>query len=408
MGVTHHFALWSPDFPRYFRNAVIRATLLVDNTTDKICLLNLITEKEKYMLISLISSADQVSDARMHRLCGALIRSGLQVEVWALGSASDAPTGVSFHQAPGGKGFAARIIRDVVLPFRAQGKIWIVVAPDLLPMSWLVARIKGRKLVADVHEDYFELLKDRAWAKGLVGALAKVIARLATKVAARADLTTVADVQVPPFDARKRLVVRNFPDLSLLTPSGELSAQPRAIYIGDVRTSRGIKTILETAELAPKWSFDIVGNVSVNDADFIDNWKKKSSASSRVIFHGRLAPAQSWNFAKGAWVGLSLLESTPAFNAAVPSKLYEYMASGLATISTPLPRCVELIEKSNGGVIAKDSSAVAATLNAWATNPTALIQMRKNAVTWATSNLNAAAEYDAFVSAIKALIPSSR
>ena len=84
------------------------------------------------------------------------------------------------------------------------------------------------------------------------------------------------------------------------------------------------------------------------------------------------------------------------------------MASGLATISTPLPRCVELIEKSNGGVIAKDATAVAATLNAWAANPTALIEMRKNAVTWATSNLNAAAEYDAFVSAIKALIPSSR
>ena len=360
------------------------------------------------MLVSLISSADQVTDARMHRLCGALIRSGCQVEVWALGSAKDAPTGVTFHRAPGGKGFSSRIIRDLILPFRAQGKIWIVVAPDLLLLSWLIARVKGRKLVADVHEDYFELLKDRAWATGLVGYLAKVIARLATEVASRADLTTVADVQVPPFDARNRLVVRNFPDLSLLTPSGQLSEQPRAIYIGDVRTSRGIKTILETAELSPKWSFDIVGNISVNDSKYIQLWKSSSAASSRVNFHGRLTPAQSWEFAKGAWVGLSLLESTPAFSAAVPSKLYEYMASGLATISTPLPRCIELLKESNGGVIANDAKSVAASLNAWAMNPTELIAMRNNAVTWATSNLNASAEYDAFVSAIKALIPSSR
>ena len=93
------------------------------------------------MLISLISSADQVTDARMHRLCGALIRSGFQVEVWALGSAQNAPTGVDFHRAPGGTGFAARILRDVVLPLRARGTIWIVVAPDLLPMSWLISRI---------------------------------------------------------------------------------------------------------------------------------------------------------------------------------------------------------------------------------------------------------------------------
>ncbi|MCX6440394.1 MAG: glycosyltransferase [Actinobacteria bacterium] len=360
------------------------------------------------MLISLISSADQVTDARMHRLCGALVRSGLEVEVWALGSKKDAPTGVVFHRAPGGKGFAARVLRDLVLPIRAKGKVWIVVAPDLLPMSWLVARLKGRKLVADVHEDYFELLKDRAWAKGFIGAIAKAIARVATKVAARADLTTVADIQVPPFNARKRLVVRNFPDVSLLSPSGELSAEPRAIYIGDVRTSRGIKTILEAAELSPKWSFDIVGNISDNDVEFINNWKKESAASSRVVFHGRLAPAQSWSFARGAWVGLSLLESTPAFSAAIPSKLYEYMASGVATISTPLPRCIELLEKSKGGVIAADAQSVAATLNAWATNPTTLIHMRKNAVTWATSNLNASAEYEAFVSAIKALTPISR
>jgi len=360
------------------------------------------------MLISLISSADQVTDARMHRLCGALVRSGLEVEVWALGSKKDAPNGVVFHRAPGGKGFAARLLRDLVLPIRAKGKVWIVVAPDLLPMSWLVARIKGRKLVADVHEDYFELLKDRAWAKGFIGAIAKVIARVSTKVAARADLTTVADIQVPPFKTRKRLVVRNFPDVSLLSPSGELSAEPRAIYIGDVRTSRGIKTILEAAELSPKWSFDIVGNVSENDVEFINNWKNKRVASSSVIFHGRLAPAQSWSFARGAWVGLSLLESTPAFSAAIPSKLYEYMASGVATISTPLPRCIELLEKSKGGVIAADAQSVAATLNAWAANPTTLIHMRKNAVTWATSNLNASAEYEAFVSAIKALAPISR
>jgi len=359
------------------------------------------------MHISLISSADQVSDARLHRLCGALIRSGLDVEVWALGSEKDAPTGVAFHRAPGGKGFASRLLRDFVIPFRAKGKVWIVVAPDLLPVSWLVARIKRRKLVADVHEDYFELLKDRAWAKGLVGLLAKIVARVATKVASRANLTTVADTQVPPFNARKRLVVRNFPDLSLLSPSGELSSQPRAIYIGDVRASRGIKTILEAAELSPSWVFDIVGNISDNDSEFINKWKLKSAASSRVVFHGRLAPAQSWSFARGAWVGLSLLESTPAFNAAIPSKLYEYMASGVATISTPLPRCVELIEKSKSGVIAVDAHSVAATLNTWAANPAELIQMRKNAVTWATSNINSSAEYEAFVRAIKALIPIS-
>ena len=355
-----------------------------------------------------MSSADQVSDARLHRLCGALVRGGLSVEVWALGKKEDAPGGTVFHRAPGGKGFASRVLRDLVIPLRARGSIWIIVAPDLLPTSWLLAKIKGKKLVADVHEDYCELLKDRAWAHGVIGFLARLVARIATGVAARADLTTVADVQVPPFKPRNRLVLRNFPDLSLLTPSGEISLEPRAIYIGDVRSSRGIKMILETAELSPAWIFDIVGNISANDSDYIERWKVDNPASARINFHGRLTPAQSWKFAQGAWVGLSLLESTPAFNAAIPSKLYEYMASGLATISTPLPRCIELIEASKGGVIAIDAVAVAAQLNAWATDSKQLIDMRRNALNWSASHLDATAEYGAFVSAITALAGAAR
>lgn len=259
-----------------------------------------------------------------------------------------------------------------------------------------------------MHEDYVQLLKDRAWARGIVGFGAQIIARIATKVAAGADLTTVADVQVPPFSSRNRLVVRNLPDRTLITPSGELDSTPRAIYIGDVRTSRGIKTILQAAELAPSWHFDIVGNVSSSDAVFVDSWRSTSAASSRVKFHGRLAPRNSWKCAQGAWVGLSLLESTPAFIEAIPSKLYEYMACGLATISTPLPRCVELVEKSKSGVISISADDVAAQLNAWVANPVTLIQMRANAVTWARANLDSDAEYGAFVRAIEALTNSSR
>ncbi len=363
---------------------------------------------EVVVLISLISSADQVSDARLHRLCGALVRAGHEVEVWALGTSDNAPLGTVFHRAPGGKSFLARVYRDLILPLKAKGLIWIVVAPDLLPMSWLIAKLKRRRLVADVHEDYFELLKDRAWAKGLLGSVARIIARVATKVAAVADLTTVADFQVPPFNARNRIVVRNFPDVSLLTPSGELSKIPRAIYIGDVRSSRGVKIILEAAELSPAWRFDIVGNISPDDSEFIQKWRATNSSSDRVVFHGRLTPMQSWKFAEGAWVGLSLLESTPAFSAAIPSKLYEYMASGLATISTPLPRCIELIEKSGAGVIAADALAVAAHLNQWSQDASDLIGMRSNAVTWSTSHLDASAEYRAFVSAIEALTELTR
>lgn len=358
--------------------------------------------------VSLITSADNVADARLHRLTNAILKNGMRVEIWALGSASDAPAGSIFHKAPGSKSKIARIVRDLLLPFKTRGEVVIVVAPDLIPLTYFVTRIRRQRMVSDVHEDYLQLLRDRDWAKGVVGNLAKVIAKCATYFAAKADLTTVADVQVPPFNAKKRMVIKNLPDASLITLSGELSEKPRAIYIGDIRKSRGLNAMLEVAEKSPEWSFDFIGNIAEGEVDFLNSWRKNSTASSRVNFHGRLSPKDSWKFAKGAWVGLTLLESTPAFVEAVPSKLYEYAAAGLATISTPLPRCIELINQSGGGKIAATSDEVSALLNSWAKNSEPLNGMRSKALTWSREVLKSEEQYAAFASAIRSLTTLTR
>jgi hypothetical protein len=354
--------------------------------------------------ISLVSSADEVSDARLHRLCNALIKDGKSVQVIALGKAADAPDGVQFKKAIGGKKFIWRIIRDLTIPFQAKGEVVIVVAPDLLATSWLLCKLRGQKLVADVHEDYLQLLKDRSWAKGLLGFLAGIIARAASRIAKSAALTTVADIHVPPINAKNRLVVRNLPDDSLITPSGELSTTPTAIYIGDIRSSRGLKKILETAELAPNWRFDLIGSVAAADKEFVENWQRTSSAARRVTFHGKLAPKQSWQFAKGAWVGLSLLDPTPAFIDAVPSKLYEYLTSRLAVVTTGLPRSSKLISESNAGVIANTPIEIAKTLIKFESDKDYLNQLRSNGANWAKNNLDSPAEYHRFTVAISNLL----
>ena len=353
--------------------------------------------------ITILSSTDESTDARLHRLCGALVRADAQVDIWTLGGSHGAPAGVTFHRAPGGKKFTARIWRDLVLPLRAEGSTVIVVAPDLLPMAYLVTRLRRQKLVADVHEDYLQLLRDRAWAKGFIGFLAKLVALAATAIAKRADLTTVADVQVPPFDARNRLVVRNMPDTSLLTPSGELSSKPRAIYIGDVRESRGLHLMLDIADLTPDWEFDIVGNLAGVNLEYVEKWQAASAAAPRVRFHGKLSPQDSWKFAEGAWVGLTLLQPTPAFIEAVPSKLYEYMAVGLATITTSLPRCTALINESGGGVVLDAASEISRQLQQWAAHPEELKKVRASASAWAAAHLNSEREYGAFAAAVKGL-----
>ncbi len=358
--------------------------------------------------ISLLSSVDDPADARLHRIISALLRSGLTCEIRTRGEASRAPAGADFYSTLNGSGFLKRIGRDLLLPFTAKGKVWIVVSPDLLVTTRIISRLRGRKLVADVHEDYLRLLEDRAWTKkfaGLAGFIGRLAASAATSAAKSADLTSVADSHVPPMLANNRLIVRNLPDATLLTPSTKLSATPTAVYIGDVRKSRGLYTILDSAVLAPHWKFEIVGNVASADLPHLEQWSASNpEAAARITFHGKLDPKSSWKFAEDAWVGLTLLESTPAFVDAVPSKLYEYMAVGLAIISTPLPRCIELIAKSESGVIAASAAEVATALHEFEVDLPRLEVMRRQGREWAEANLDSEREYGALVTAIRALL----
>jgi hypothetical protein len=134
-----------------------------------------------------------------------------------------------------------------------------------------------------VHEDYAARLRDRAWAHGVFGAGARVVAAGGSSLARHADVTVVADGHLPPRQARRRVVVRNLPDLSALPAPGPRDARPRALYVGDVRRSRGLQTMLEAVEAVPEWTLDVVGPVAADDAGWLADWSRRSPAAAAAL-----------------------------------------------------------------------------------------------------------------------------
>ncbi|NHC15476.1 glycosyltransferase [Motilibacter deserti] len=350
--------------------------------------------------VSVVSTAHDVADARLHRLCAAFVRAGLSVEVRGLGSASDAPRGVASVVARPRAGRAGRAVQAVALPWEARGRVVLTVDPDTVPATMLrraLSRFRpgpARYAVVDVHEDYAALLHDRAWARGVVGRAADALVSCASALARRADITVVADEHVPPLAASRRRVVRNLPDGSYLPAWSPRSPEPRAVHIGDLRRSRGLFAMLEALEHAPSWTLDLVGPVAPSDRSELEAWLASSSAAPRVRLHGRLPPRESWAIAAGAWAGLALLEDTPAFRAAVPTKVYEYLGAGLAVVATPLPRTAALVEDAGAGAIVPTGEAAGKVLEAWARDPAPLEAARAAARAWAAEGLGGASAYD--------------
>jgi glycosyltransferase involved in cell wall biosynthesis len=333
--------------------------------------------------VSILTSGHDVADARLHKVTAGLQRAGLSVEVLALGTEKDAPPGVTVRVRPR-PGLAGRAVLALTLPWKARGATLLVLDPDALLGARLANLVRPRRLVADVHEDYAALLRDRPWAQGALGSLARTMVGAATAVARGCDITVVADDHVPPVQAARRIVVRNEPDPTFL-PSRVVPGQhPRAVYVGDVRRTRGLAAMLEALEGAPSWTLDVVGPIARDDQAWLAGRLEASpDLAARVRWHGRLTPRRAWEVAAGAWAGLCLLEPTPAFVDAVPSKLYEYLAAGIVPVVTDLPRQCHLVGEAGSGIVAVDPAAAAAALVALESDPRERLRASAAGRSWA-------------------------
>lgn len=345
--------------------------------------------------VSLVTSGHDVADARLHRLVAALAHEGLSVEVIGLGDPATAPGAAAAVRTRPRRGAAGRLTDALAGPWRAHGRVILVVDPDSVPSAWL-HRLTGRRLVVDVHEDYAALLDDRRWATGVVGGIARAGTGLASSLARRADLTVVADAHVPPGVAKQRLVLRNLPYGDYLPAPSDPDPEPRALHVGDLRRSRGLLDMVEAVAGSPGWTLDLVGPVSAADSAELDRRLTGSDVAGRVRLHGRRPPHEAWALAAGAWVGLSLLQDTPAFRDALPTKVYEYLACGLAVVATPLPRQAALVTDAGAGVVVADPAAAAAALTAYADDPALLERHRAAALRWSTGEGGLAQAQDAY------------
>lgn len=339
--------------------------------------------------VSFVTSGHDVADGRLHRLVAAARSAGLTVEVLGLGDLADAPRGAIVRTRPR-TSFLARALTAGRYAVSARGRVLVALDPDSLVTALALGKARGRRVVADVHEDYVALLDDRAWAHGLTGRIARVVALGAQRAAARADAVFVADEHVPPAGIGRRTVVRNLPDLNTLPEPAERDPEPRALYVGDVRASRGAFDMVEAVSLAPQWSLDIVGPVVAGESSALHARIAELGVADRVRLHGRLTPERAWTLARGAWCGLALLHDTPAFRAALPTKVFEYAGTGLAMIVTDLPRQREFVAETGTGVTVPVGERAAAecgvVLNAWAQDPSAMDVHRSAARAWRGSS----------------------
>ncbi len=238
--------------------------------------------------------------------------------------------------------------------------------PELIPVSW-VAKLLGKKVIYDMHEDYLVSFRGKKWlpapVRGLLGWIVRLLELMSLPVFDRVILAERCYQYA--FSSKRRSLVQNYP-LRQDPPEPALRSDNdplRLIYIGALSTVRGITDMV--AAVAQVWSesenvtLDIFGQMGEKELEHLIH---SPDYSDWLHYHGWVPVNELSRRLPEFHVGINPVRNYPNYRHSLLTKLFDYAAAGLPVITTDLPGIMG--EFGEAGFLASYSSGDVAGLAA--------------------------------------------
>lgn len=227
--------------------------------------------------------------------------------------------------------------------------------PELLPWA-LLLRLRGIKVVYDVHEDVPRQVTRNptlpGWAKVILPPLVSFTEWFAALFLN--GIVTTAPAVTARFPRAKTVEVRNFPLLNELHKPNPTPMRDRPVefaYVGSISEDRNIYGMIRAvAQLRhPTARFRLAGTFAVPEvhrrAEAMPEW------SSVVRFEGWTNREGLADILADARAGLVILKPVEHEMHTLPIKLFEYMAAGIPVISSDFPLWRSFVDDAQCGLL---------------------------------------------------------
>ncbi len=237
--------------------------------------------------------------------------------------------------------------------------------PELIPVG-VILKLKGKKVVYDVHEDVPKQILTKPWIPSFLRRKVAKCASLFENIGSSFfdGVVSATPTIVGHFPGGKSVVVQNFPLLNeLVVPDAmPYSHRPADIaYIGGISAIRGIREMVKAMELLPEKlgaRFYLAGTFSpaelYDDICRMPGWEK-------VEFLGWQTREEVGALLGHARMGLVLFHPVPNHCESQPNKLFEYMSVGIPVVASDFPLWRQIVEGAGCGLVANplDPPAIA-------------------------------------------------
>ncbi|HQV38862.1 MAG: glycosyltransferase [Flavobacteriales bacterium] len=257
---------------------------------------------------------------------------------------------------------------------------------DTLLPNYLVARMRGKKLIYDTHEFYTEVpeLVRRPRIRAVWLAIEQwIFPKLKTVITVNRSIAE----QYHARYGNTVQVVRNIPmkrDLGPM-PSREalqLPADKRILVMqgAGINVDRGAEEAVLAMRELPECLLLIIGG---GDAwPVLEQLVKEHALQDRVRLLGKLPYERMMAYTRNADLGLTLDKDTNLnYRFSLPNKLFDYLHAGIPVLATDLPEVAGIVREFDCGVVLKQAEpgAIVQAVQQLLADPARISALRANA-----------------------------
>jgi glycosyltransferase involved in cell wall biosynthesis len=254
--------------------------------------------------------------------------------------------------------------------------------PELLLAGLRLKRL-GKKVIFDSHEDFPAQLLGKPYLGAVSRRLAASTFSLLERYAcARFDgmIAATPTIREKFLKINPNTVdVNNYPMVGELDSAGSWDdKQGEVCYVGAIASIRGIREVIRAGEfLQSSARLNLVGTFP---EPAVEAEVKASPGWRRVNAHGFLDRHGVREVMKRSLAGIVSFHPLPNHLDSLPTKMFEYMSSGIPVIASDFPLWREIIEGNRCGICVDplDPKAIAAAIDYLVTNPDAARTMGEN------------------------------
>ncbi|MEW6273927.1 MAG: glycosyltransferase family 4 protein [Bacillota bacterium] len=304
-----------------------------------------------------------------YKECRSLVGAGYAVTLIAPYNRDEEQEGVRIRAVPKPKGRRERMTRSVWQAYRAalaeKADVYHFHDPELIPVG-LLLKLRGKRVVYDVHEDVPKQILSKEWIPRPLRRLVAGAAQVAEALASWAfdGIVAATPAIAKRFPPRKTVIVQNFPILNELVAPESTPYQKRPaniIYVGGITAIRGIREMVQAMSLEPESLNARLVLAGAFSPPSLEAEVRGLSGWERVEFVGWQNRASVARLLGEARAGLTVLYPRPNYLEAWPVKLFEYMSAGLPVIASDFPMWRKIVQGEQCGLLVDplDPAAIA-------------------------------------------------